>query len=121
MRLQQLTTIKVNPDPVIVDLTDANLSDYPFLYMIEPGALSFSEDEVNLVRTLNDEYRQRVILLTDRELDPYHIYERTGAEYVRYGGTPEDLASTTARMYFSGGSVDSSIVTQRATRAPPSK
>ena len=46
LRLQQLTTIKVNPNPVIVRLTDDNLSDYPFLYMIEPGGLGFSEEEV---------------------------------------------------------------------------
>lgn len=50
LRLQQLTTIKVNPDPVIVNLTDDNLSDYPFLYMIEPGGLVFSEDEVVALR-----------------------------------------------------------------------
>nr|WP_315854303.1 DUF4159 domain-containing protein [Stieleria maiorica] len=50
LRLQQLTTIKVNPDPVIVNLTDDNLSDYPFLYMIEPGGLVFSEEEVLALR-----------------------------------------------------------------------
>lgn len=50
LRLQQLTTIKVNPDPVIVNLTDDNLSDYPFLYMIEPGGLVFSESEVEALR-----------------------------------------------------------------------
>nr|WP_145170429.1 DUF4159 domain-containing protein [Rubripirellula lacrimiformis] len=46
LRLQQLTSMKVNPDPVIVELTDDNLFDYPFLYLIEPGALVFSEAEV---------------------------------------------------------------------------
>ena len=50
LRLQQLTTIKVNPNPVIVKLTDDNLSDYPFLYMIEPGGLGFSEEEVLALR-----------------------------------------------------------------------
>lgn len=50
LRLQQLTTIKVNPDPVIVRLTDENLSDYPFLYMIEPGGLVFSEAEAAALR-----------------------------------------------------------------------
>ncbi len=50
LRLQQLTTIKVNPDPVIVNLTDENLSDYPFLYLIEPGGLVFSEAEVAALR-----------------------------------------------------------------------
>lgn len=50
LRLQQLTTIKVNPNPVIVNLADENLSDYPFLYMIEPGSLGFNEEEVEGLR-----------------------------------------------------------------------
>ncbi|MEM6469896.1 MAG: DUF4159 domain-containing protein [Planctomycetota bacterium] len=50
LRLHQLTTIKVNPEPVIVNLTDPDLSDYPFLYMIEPGSLVFSEPEVEGLR-----------------------------------------------------------------------
>jgi hypothetical protein len=45
-RLQQLTSMKVNPDPITLRLTDDRLFDYPFLYMIEPGSLSFSEEEV---------------------------------------------------------------------------
>jgi len=49
-RLQQLTSIKVNPDPIHLRLTDPKLYDYPFLYMIEPGALSFSEEEVVALR-----------------------------------------------------------------------
>lgn len=50
LRLQQLTTIKVNPNPVIVRLTDENLADYPFIYIIEPGALSFSGAEAEALR-----------------------------------------------------------------------
>ncbi|MEL6108297.1 MAG: DUF4159 domain-containing protein [Planctomycetota bacterium] len=50
LRLQQLTTIKVNPNPIILDLTDESLHDYPFLYMIEPGSLAFSEEEVEALR-----------------------------------------------------------------------
>ncbi|MGB7325674.1 MAG: DUF4159 domain-containing protein [Rubripirellula sp.] len=50
LRLQQLTSMKVNPDPVVVELTDDNLFDYPFLYMIEPGALVFNEAEVEALR-----------------------------------------------------------------------
>ncbi len=50
LRLQQLTSLKVNPDPVIVELTDKNLFDYPFLYLIEPGALEFNEAEVEALR-----------------------------------------------------------------------
>lgn len=45
-RLQQLTSMKVEPKPIILDLTDDAIFDYPFLYMIEPGSLTFSDDEV---------------------------------------------------------------------------
>jgi Domain of unknown function (DUF4159) len=49
-RLQQLTSLKVNPNPITRKLTDPDLCDYPFLYMIEPGGLSFSEEEVKALR-----------------------------------------------------------------------
>jgi hypothetical protein len=49
-RLQQLTSLKVNPAPISLRLTDPKLFDYPFLYMIEPGALQFSEEEVKSLR-----------------------------------------------------------------------
>jgi hypothetical protein len=49
-RLQQLTSMKVDPKPIILELTDDALFDYPFLYMIEPGSLVFSEDEVVALR-----------------------------------------------------------------------
>lgn len=45
-RLQQLTSLKVNPWPISLRLTDERLYDYPFIYMIEPGGLTLSEDEV---------------------------------------------------------------------------
>jgi hypothetical protein len=50
LRLQQLTTLKVNPDPIVLDLTDDRLFDYPFIYIIEPGALYFSDAEVAALR-----------------------------------------------------------------------
>jgi hypothetical protein len=49
-RLQQLTSMKVNPWPVQLQLTDERLFDYPFIYMIEPGNLQFTEDEVLALR-----------------------------------------------------------------------
>lgn len=50
LRLQQLTSMKVNPTPIVLDLTDDRLFDYPFIYIIEPGALTFSEAEVQALR-----------------------------------------------------------------------
>lgn len=49
-RLQQLTSMKVDPDGKILRLTDEALFEYPFLYMIEPGGLYFSDAEVAALR-----------------------------------------------------------------------
>lgn len=49
-RLQQLTSLKVAPQPISLRLTDERLFDHPFLYMIEPGALFFSDEEVVALR-----------------------------------------------------------------------
>lgn len=51
LRLQQLTSLKVNPKPVIVSLTDKELFDYPFIYLIEPGGLSLNPEEVAALRS----------------------------------------------------------------------
>lgn len=50
LRLQQLTTLKVNPTPVVVELSDEKIFDYPFLYMIEPGGIQLYENEVKNLR-----------------------------------------------------------------------
>lgn len=49
-RLQQLTSLKVDPDGKILRLTDPELFDYPFIYIIEPGKLVFSEEEAVALR-----------------------------------------------------------------------
>ncbi|MGB8854946.1 MAG: DUF4159 domain-containing protein [Pirellulales bacterium] len=49
-RLQQLTSLKVDPEGRIVELTDPELFRYPFIYMIEPGGLHLSDDEAACLR-----------------------------------------------------------------------
>jgi hypothetical protein len=63
----------------------------------------FSSDEIALVKTLNGPYRRRVILLTARELEPYHIYDRTQKEVgiTSYGVSPDELAAVTAQLFIS--------------------
>ena len=53
-RLQQLTSMKVNPATRYLPLTDPELFDFPFIYMVEPGALVFSEEEVKTLRRYLD-------------------------------------------------------------------
>jgi hypothetical protein len=63
----------------------------------------FTPEEIQRARVLNNKYQRRAILLTARELEPYMIYERTKLEFKNirgYGSTPEDLAETTAEIYF---------------------
>lgn len=49
-RLHQLTSMEVNPDGLILTLTDPRLFSYPFIYIVEPGRLVFSDEEVTALR-----------------------------------------------------------------------
>jgi hypothetical protein len=49
-RLQQMTSLKVDPDARVLELTDTNLFDYPFIYIVEPGRLTFSDEEASILR-----------------------------------------------------------------------
>jgi hypothetical protein len=49
-RLQQLTSLKVNPDGRVLEITDKELFDYPFIYIVEPGRLTFSDEEAQILR-----------------------------------------------------------------------
>lgn len=52
-RLQQMTSLKVDPAGRVLQLTDPELFRFPFIYIVEPGDLEFSEEEVaNLRRYL---------------------------------------------------------------------
>ncbi len=62
----------------------------------------FTPEEIEVAKTLNDNHQYRAILLTARELEPTHIYERTKLEFDIKGhaSSPEDLVQTTAMIYF---------------------
>jgi hypothetical protein len=49
-RLQQMTSMKVDPDGLVLEITDPALFNYPFVYMVEPGALVFLDEEVPILR-----------------------------------------------------------------------
>jgi hypothetical protein len=49
-RLQQMTSMKVDPDGRFLWLTDKDLSAYPFIYMVEPGSLELSREEIEALR-----------------------------------------------------------------------
>ena len=63
-RLQQLTSIKVDPSPITLRITDPRLFDHPFLYFCEPGGrgggsrwgggLDLSPEEARILRRYFD-------------------------------------------------------------------
>ncbi|HUF63333.1 MAG TPA: DUF4159 domain-containing protein [Verrucomicrobiales bacterium] len=48
-RLQQLTSLQVHPTGVHLAITDPRLFDFPFVYMVEPGGLYFTAQEVEIL------------------------------------------------------------------------
>lgn len=72
------------------------------VFVILAKLTAFTEDEIKCAVTLNDEYRRRAILLTERELEPYHLYERTAKEFDidRIAVSFEDMAKVTHQIYF---------------------
>jgi hypothetical protein len=49
-RLQQMTSIKVDPDARVLNLADPDLFKYPWIYMVEPGGLLIRDEEVPILR-----------------------------------------------------------------------
>ena len=42
--------MKVDPNGRVLTLTDTNLFNYPFIYIVEPGRLTFKDEEVPILR-----------------------------------------------------------------------
>jgi len=83
-------------------IADALSGDRFEVFVLFAKLARFSEDEIALSKSLNGQYQHRVILLTERELEPYHLYERTEKELgikPRWGSLSE-LARITAEIYF---------------------
>jgi hypothetical protein len=49
-RVQQMTSIRVDPDGRTLFLTDPELFDYPWIYMVEPGRMRLRDEEVPILR-----------------------------------------------------------------------
>lgn len=50
LRLQQLTTLKVNPNSAVIQLTDPRLFDYPFVFLSAPYSVVYSDQEIAALR-----------------------------------------------------------------------
>jgi hypothetical protein len=49
-RLQQMTSMKVHPDGIVLEISDPDLFRYPFIYIVEPGSLALEDEEVPILR-----------------------------------------------------------------------
>jgi len=49
-RLQQMTSLRTNPDGRFLRLTDPELGEFPFIYMVEPGSLFLTDPEIVALR-----------------------------------------------------------------------
>ena len=49
-RLQQMTSLKVDPDGLFLHLTEKELAEHPFIYMVEPGSLYLTDEEIVALR-----------------------------------------------------------------------
>ena len=49
-RLQQMTSLKVDPEPKVLEIADPLLFRYPFIYICEPGQLVFNDEDIPILR-----------------------------------------------------------------------
>jgi hypothetical protein len=45
-----MTAMKVDPQGRVINLTDKELFNYPWIYIVEPGALEFQEEELPILQ-----------------------------------------------------------------------
>ncbi len=72
------------------------------IYILFAKLSAFTPDEIALAKTLNGPYENRVILFTERELETYHLYERTAEELGQeiLAVSLDDCAQVTRSIYF---------------------
>lgn len=72
------------------------------VFVILAKLTNFTQEEINCAAALNDEYHRRAILLTARELEPYHLYERAAKELNidKNAVSFEDMTNITHQIYF---------------------
>lgn len=71
-------------------------------YLLFSKLAQFSDEEVEHCKKGQEKYRNRVIMLTDRELEPWFIYEDTEKlfDVNRHAIRWEDLATNTLNIFF---------------------
>ena len=98
------TKYEITVDDVqnLIAVADSLPADRLDVFIIFSKLTAFSKKEIELCKNAQIEYRNRVILLTDRELEPYNILEKTRKEFdIKISAISlEDLARITYDIYF---------------------
>lgn len=78
-RLHELTSLEVHPNPIVVDIDEKQLADYPFIYMIEPGDIYLSDQDAKVLREymLNGGFIMVDDFWGDREWDNFYSALKT--------------------------------------------
>ncbi len=94
-------TINANDISNLRTIADSFPSERFEVYIVLAKLCEFTPDELDLARSLNVEHQLRAILLTERELEPYHFFERAEKLFKidRYGTSAQDLARTTVSIF----------------------
>jgi hypothetical protein len=92
--IQDVKNLKIVAD----SLTSVRIEPYVIFAKLSP----FTIEEIDLCREAQDQHRWRVILLSDRELEPYNIYDKAREEFEIYHSATSlgDLAKITNQIYF---------------------
>ena len=72
------------------------------VFVIFAKMSDFTPDELERCKVINDKYMRRLILFTARELEPYHLYEKTEKEFdiKRYAVSFEDMVNITQTVFY---------------------
>lgn len=94
-------TINSNDISNLRSVADSFPSDRFEVFILLAKLCAFTPTEIELARSLNGEYQFRVIMLTERELEPYHLFERTEKLFKinRYASTPQEIAHATVAIF----------------------
>lgn len=76
---------------------------------------AFTPNEIELARSLNNDCQPRVIMLTERELEPTYFFERTWNSFdiEDHASTPEALARATIAIFLEPQPLDPNIARRR--------
>jgi hypothetical protein len=73
------------------------------VFLLFAKLVPFSAEEIALCKKAQDEGEPRVIMLSDRELEPYYMYEQAKNEFVMnrtHANSLRDIARATREIYF---------------------